>query len=110
MEYRVEIYQTERGRRPFVDWMNKLRDSRGKKLINQRIQRISDGDMGDYQRIQGGGGVLEFRVHSGPGYRIYFGRVGERIILLLCGGMKRSQRGDSQRAKRYLADYKERVL
>ena len=56
-----------------------------------------------------GEGVLELRIDHGPGYRAYFARVGNAIVLLLCGGDKRTQRKDIERAKGYFEDYKKRT-
>jgi hypothetical protein len=55
-----------------------------------------------------GGGVFELRVHFGPGYRVYFGRDGKAVVILLCGGEKRSQSADIRRAKSYWKDYETR--
>ena len=105
VEYQVEIYQDQRGRQPFSNWVNSLRDRRGQAAIDNRLRRIALGNLGDYKSV--GGGVFELRVDTGPGYRVYFGRVGKIIILLLCGGDKSTQRRDIERAKAYWADYQE---
>ena len=104
--YRVEIYQGRRGRKPFVDWITGLRDHRARAAIDQRLRRLVLGNLGDHKKV--GQDVWEFRVALGPGYRVYFGRVGRRVILLLCGGDKGSQRRDIVRARTYWADYLER--
>ena len=105
-EYNVEIYQDRRRRLPFVDWANALRDRRAQAAIDQRLRRLTLGNLGDYRGV--GKGVLELRIDVGPGYRVYFGREGTAVILLLCGGDKRSQRRDIERAQAYWADYQER--
>ena len=105
VEYQVEIYQDQRGRQPFSNWVNSLRDRRGQATIDNRLRRIALGNLGDYTSV--GGGVFELRVDTGPGYRVYFGRVGKIIILLLCGGDKSTQRRDIERAKVYWADHQE---
>lgn len=105
-EYQVEIYQDRRERQPFADWVNALRDRRAQAAVDSRLRRIALGNLGDYKSV--GEGVRELRLDIGPGYRVYFGRVGNTIILLLCGGDKSTQRKDIEKAKAYWADYKER--
>ena len=105
-EYRVEIYQDRRGASPFEDWVNGLRDIRTQTAIDSRLRRVSLGNLGDYKSVDDG--VSEIRIDKGPGYRVYFGRVGNTIILLLCGGDKSTQSRDIERAKAYWKDYKER--
>ena len=105
VEYQVEIYQDHRGREPFSNWVNSLGDRRGQAAIDNRLRRIALGNLGDYASV--GGGVFELRVDTGPGYRVYFGRVGKILILLLCGGDKSTQRMDIERAKACWADYQE---
>ena len=105
-EYNVEIYQDRRGRQPFVDWANALRDQRAQAAIDQRVRRLTLGNLGDYRGV--GKGVFELRIDVGPGYRVYFGREGTVVIVLLCGGDKRTQQRDIERAQAYWADYQER--
>jgi len=83
-----------------------LKDKKGRYSIKTRIDRIEDGNFGDCKSL--GQGVFELRIQQGPGYRVYFAKDGARIILLLCGGAKRSQEKDIMRAKNYWTDYKER--
>ena len=73
--------------------------------IQARLEGLEDGNFGDYKSINGG--VFELRLHFGSGYRIYFGQVGNTIVLLLCGGDKSSQTRDIERAKMYWREYKE---
>jgi putative addiction module killer protein len=67
-----------------------------------RIERITEGKMGDCKSV--GGGVSEARIDYGPGYRVYFTRKGDRLVLLLCGGDKSSQSRDIERAKALLEE------
>lgn len=93
----IEIRQTE----VYARWFRRLRDREAKARIDVRIRRLSLGNPGDVRPV--GGGVSEIRVDYGPGYRVYFVRRGEAVIVLLAGGDKGSQRRDVQRA-RALAD------
>jgi putative addiction module killer protein len=80
----------------FSHWLEQLRDLQAKDRIHARIQRLSLGLVGDVRRV--GHGVSELRIHYGPGYRVYFTRVGPAIVLLLIGGDKRTQERDIARA------------
>ena len=83
-----------------------LKDIRARARIAARIDRLAAGNFGDCKAIRDG--VSELRVDYGPGYRVYFGKVGKTIVLLLCGGDKRTQDADIERAVMYLQDYKRR--
>ena len=78
----------------------------GAQCIRARLRRIERGNFGDYKRV--GEGVLEARLHFGPGYRIYFAQDGHNLVLLLCGGDKSTQENDVETAKAYWEDYQER--
>ncbi len=78
------------GESPFATWLRSLKDKRARARIRLRLDRLSRGNLGDYDAV--GGGVLELRLHFGPGYRIYVAEDSPVIVLLLCGGIKRSQR------------------
>ena len=86
------VRQTER----FSAWLKALRDVRGRTKILARIQRLEDGNAGDVAPV--GDGVSEMRIHFGPGYRVYYVNRGGELILLLCGGDKRTQSQDIDRA------------
>jgi len=81
----------------FADWVASLRDENAIARINIRIRRLSLGNPGDTKAV--GGGVSEMRIDYGPGYRLYFTRRGLNIVLLICGGDKRTQAADIARAK-----------
>lgn len=72
-----------------------------------RLDRIRIGNFGDAKKIQGGSGIWELRIDHGPGYRIYFGKKGTMIIVLLIGGSKKSQTRDIVKAKQYWLEYRE---
>lgn len=88
-----EVLQTS----VYAAWFKSIRDRTTRGRIVARIERVQLGNFGDAKPV--GDGVHELRLHFGPGYRIYFTRRGERIILLLCGGDKGSQQRDIARAK-----------
>ena len=92
MEYGVE--QTE----VFVRWLARLKDHRARVAIARRIERASVGNLGDARSV--GDGVSELRIDVGPGYRVYYTRRRGRMIILLCGGDKRRQQADIQKAQR----------
>src|SRR5688572_10137366 len=81
----------------FEDWLLRLRSSAARAIIVRRIARVADGNFGDVKPV--GDGVSELRIDHGPGYRVYFVRRGEALIVLLCGGDKSSQARDIARAK-----------
>jgi putative addiction module killer protein len=83
-----EVRQTE----IFARWLAGLRDSRARARINARVRRMSLGNPGDVKSV--GGGVSEMRIDYGPGYRVYFVRRGEAVIILLAGGDKSTQDQD----------------
>ena len=89
----MEIRKTE----IFVDWLDNLRNSRAKARIIARLDRMEMGNFGDVRPV--GGGVSELRIHYGPGYRVYFLRRGPVVVILLCGGDKKTQHADIAKAK-----------
>lgn len=97
-----ELRQTE----TFQKWEEGLKDQRARALIASRLERLSYGHFGDVAPV--GEGVSELRIHYGSGYRIYFVRRGEQIILLLSGGDKGSQAKDIKTARRLADDWSER--
>ena len=103
---KLYYYQTASGERPFVEWLEGLNDRQARARIEARLARVATGNLGDVEPV--GEGVLELRVDWGPGYRVYFSRIGQVIVLLLCGGDKRMQQKDIKRAKDYFQDYKAR--
>ncbi|MFV2069233.1 MAG: type II toxin-antitoxin system RelE/ParE family toxin [Pirellulales bacterium] len=100
------MYETEDGDCPYTVWFEALRDKRAKQRIGARIRRVEGGNFGDSKAV--GEGVIELRVDYGPGYRVYFGRDGNKLVVLLIGGDKRTQAKDIAAAKGYWADYKAR--
>jgi putative addiction module killer protein len=103
----IRHYQSADGEQPFTQWLQNLRDQQARARIRIRLDRLSLGNFGDCEPV--GGGVVELRIDWGPGYRVYCARVGQTIVLLLCGGDKRAQKKDIERAKAYFEDYKARA-
>jgi putative addiction module killer protein len=91
---------------PFDEWLRELRDQNAVARVLARIGRIRRGNLGDCRPV--GGSVSELRVDYGPGYRVYFGQKGATLLILLCGGDKRTQQRDIRRAHQYWTDYEER--
>jgi putative addiction module killer protein len=87
---------------PFSEWISSL-EARARGIVRARLNRIRLGNFGDCKTI--GEGVEELRIDFGPGYRVYFGRQGPSIIMLLCGGSKRTQARDISNAKKYWKEY-----
>ena len=81
----------------FIEWLTGLRDIQARARIAKRIDRIAQGNFGDTKSA--GDGVSELRFDFGPGYRIYYARRGNVVVILLCGGDKDSQARDIERAK-----------
>ena len=106
---KIILYAPSTGKQPFADWLHK-HDKNSQALVLARIARIRLGNFGDCKRIVGGNGLHELRIDTGPGYRIYYGRVGETIVILLVGGDKGSQSRDIEKAKQYWLDAKEQNL
>ncbi len=82
----------------FNRWESELKDETAKALISSKVARLQFGHTGDHKSV--GEGIWELRIHYGPGFRIYFCRRGNEIILLLHGGHKGSQHADIEKAKR----------
>jgi putative addiction module killer protein len=104
--YTLEIYVTPDGTLPFEAWLRRLRDAQARARIRARLARVRLGNLGDAHAV--GGGVWELRIDYGPGYRVYYARSGPAIVLILCGGDKRTQEGDIHQAQAYLQEYQQR--
>ena len=93
------------GNRPFTDWFDRL-DEQAATKITVALTRMGLGNFTNVKSI--GGGLLEYRIDFGPGYRIYFGRDGGEIVILLGGGTKKRQQRDIETAQLRWVDYKRR--
>jgi len=101
----IRLYETSNGSIPFETWYGAL-DASVAARIQTAVVRMELGNLGDHKSV--GGGVWEHRIHVGKGYRIYFGRDGNELIVLLLGGSKARQQAEIKKAKEYWADYKHR--
>ncbi len=103
---KIVIYSTRNGKKPYLEWRDSL-DGKTRSIILTRIDRVSINNFGDCKQIKNGGGIWELRINFGPGYRIYFGKEGTTLILLLVGGNKTTQNRDIEKAKKFWLEYKE---
>ncbi len=101
----IREYIDELGRSPFGRWFDGL-DAIAASRVRTALARMEVGNLSNVRGI--GAGVLECRMHAGPGYRVYFGRDGDTLIVLLGGGTKMRQRNDIENAHRLWQEYKRR--
>ena len=104
MSKTVIVYSDKTGREPFTRWLNTLKDPITRRRIFTRLRRLEQGNFGDCKRLQDG--VFELRLFLGPGYRIYFGKDGDTLIILLGGGDKSNQDKNIQTALMNWKEYK----
>jgi putative addiction module killer protein len=105
--FEVLLYEDDRGHSPFPDWFDTLNHQAAAK-VTIAVERLRLGNLSNVKGV--GGGVQECRIDWGPGYRLYLGRDGDRLLILLTGGTKRRQDADVDRAKECWADYKRRKV
>jgi len=98
--YMVELIKTD----IFDHWLSDLRDRQARVRIDLRVRRLSLGHFGDVKPV--GEGISELRIHYGAGYRVYFKKHGDQIILLLCGGDKSTQDKDIKDAKHLAQEWR----
>lgn len=103
----IRHYLTPTGQDLFQLWLNELKDSMGKARVLTRLSRLSAGVLGDCKPV--GSSVWELRIDHGPGYRIYYARAGEQLVLLLLGADKRKQQADIAKAIKCWKDYQQRT-
>jgi putative addiction module killer protein len=104
--YTIDYYVTEDGRKPFKEWLDKLRDITARQKVRIRLDRVRLGNLGRNRSV--GEGVYEIKIDYGPGYRVYYGLEGKALILLLLGGDKSTQEEDITLARAYWNDQKRR--
>ncbi len=103
----VQIFKENNGGAPYRDWERGLRDGTFRARVQARIASLRLGNLGKHKSV--GGGVTELILEFGPGFRIYIGQVGSKVVILLCGGDKSTQTKDIKLAKEYWADYQTRA-
>jgi putative addiction module killer protein len=101
----VREYLDRGGRSPFAAWFDNLNQEAAAK-VSVALVRIQQGNLSNAKGV--GAGVYEYRIDFGPGYRIYFGKDGQRLVILLVGGTKKRQQVDIAAALAYWQDYKQR--
>lgn len=102
----IRYYQTASEKRPFEEWLDRL-DVPLQQIVTVRLARIRRGLFGDAEPV--GEGVFELGIDIGPGYRIYYGKAGKVIVILLHAGEKKRQPADIQRAQTFWQDYLRRT-
>ena len=107
MNQTVLNYVLPTGQEPFENWLAALSDIKGRAKIRARINQIRSGNPGKFRMV--GPGILELKIDFGPGYRVYYAKVGNTVLLLLCGGDKTTQSADIKKAIEFLSDYKRRM-
>jgi len=103
--HEIRVYAKPDESEPYTEWEASLGDRTARARIRARFGRLRLGNFGDSQRV---GEVFELRIHVGPGYRVYYAREGDDVVILLCGGDKGSQARDIERAHAYWRDYRSR--
>lgn len=103
-EYKIVHYE-ENSRDFFKEWLKDLIDMKAKTAIYRAIKRMKQGNFGDHKFCRDG--VWELRIHVSTGYRVYYSVIENVIILLLCGGTKKTQDKDIDKAVEYLKNFKE---
>ncbi len=102
----IRHYLTASGRDPYQEWVDKLKDLTGRVAIQRRVDRMAAGNFGEHKFLQDG--VWEVKIDLGPGYRVYYAQARNTLVLLLCGGSKRTQATDIKTAVWYWRDYQQR--
>jgi putative addiction module killer protein len=101
----IRYYVARDGLQPFATWFAEL-EATARAKITRAIARMEQGNLSNVKSV--GEGVLEYRIDFGPGYRVYFGRDGDALVILLTGGTKQRQQRDIDAARVYWQDYKQR--
>lgn len=100
-QFAIEYYETDTGKCPYLEWEDELTVEL-RAQVRKRLNRIRLGNFGDINHVEGG--IFELRIHAGAGYRIYYAKKENKIVILLCAGSKRSQDRDIAKAKKYWQD------
>lgn len=105
--YEIRHYMTQCQNDLFMEWRHQHRDTKARIAVDRRINRMELGNFGDHRCCRDG--VWELRIDVGPGYRVYYAIAGTRVVLLLCGGDKRTQDADISRACEHWLDWQGRA-
>jgi putative addiction module killer protein len=108
MAYKIHLFQTRAGRKPYQDWLESIKDGQTRTRISGRMFKVQRGLLGDYKGLTDQDGLCEFRLDFGSGYRIYFTFEGEDVILLFAGSDKDDQQRAIAQAAFYMAEYRKR--
>ena len=103
----IRHYLTISGRDLYQAWLDDLKDMRARVAVQRRVDRLAAGNYGDHKFCRDG--IWELRIDVGAGYRVYYARTGRTILLIVCGGDKRTQAADIERAVNYWDDYQRRL-
>ena len=103
---RVTQYETESGIVPFKKWFDSL-GAKAALKVRTAVAQMEAGNFGDHKSV--GGGVWERRINFEKGYRVYYGKDGEELVILFWGGTKTRQQSDIDKAKQYWSEYKKRI-
>ena len=103
----IKVLETDEGVAPFEEWYVSFKDTKTRQVILARLARLRSGNLGDWKNV--GSGVFELRIDFGSGYRVYLGRSGKTLIVLLAGGDKKSQSKDIEFAILLWEKYKDAV-
>ncbi|WP_059108280.1 type II toxin-antitoxin system RelE/ParE family toxin [Candidatus Williamhamiltonella defendens] len=104
---KIRHYLDRNGCDHVTQWRRQIRDTKARIAIDTRIMRMESGHFGDHKPLREG--VWELRIDVGPGYRLYYAKINLTVVLLLCGGDKRKQKTDIERACAYWRDWQNRI-
>lgn len=107
MMYEIRHYLTKDEKDIYLVWLKQVRDNVARMAVVRRVNRIEQGNFGDHKFCRDG--VWELCIDMGAGYRVYYAIAGQQIVLLLCGGDKRTQNKDIERACNYWQDWQRRI-
>jgi len=104
MQFEIAIYAPDSGKAPYKQWSQRLSKAM-QAIVATRLARLRHGNFGDCKPLSGARGVYELRLQVGPGYRIYYGKSGDTLVILLCAGDKSTQKRDIEKAKELWAEW-----
>ncbi|MCL1865075.1 MAG: type II toxin-antitoxin system RelE/ParE family toxin [Spirochaetes bacterium] len=96
--YEIELTEV------FEDWLNKLKNSKTVKIITARLERMKNGNLGDFKHLKNASDIYELRIDYAKGYRVYFTKRNNKLIIILCAGDKNTQTKDINKAQEILRE------